>query len=442
MPIIKSFIGDSRTGLTDAAVDIYITRELMRGYTLDFSLGVTNPFIKKLGESTVLECEGQKFDLTHIEIETGSSNSVGVQSEHVSYRLNNYSVPEGYAFVGTVAEIANDILSVSGANAEFSIGECVNKEICSLELGNENEATARSAIIALNALGVEIDFDNFVIGIYERIGKEREEPFSFNNNLISLKRTWEKGNGWTYEAEIAARSCDCGDDVKLYDDILKDTVDRRVICYKKCVDDPTKDSYTLGVFALDSASQAIETETAIANSVQLGKKYNNISLTHTEGFKATNLSDTLRVLMNAQDCFAVQVNDGNGWKTVNSLEEFGLLIDRLTTPDAKNKFYARVGKISSGDEYGIQLVAVKSGGTEEVILEIGQIDDSYSPVIYSELPINIKTKNSIVLDAEYIELNDSWHYTGSFYYVKEVLSNGGATFGKITVENGLITEVT
>ena len=430
----------------------------MREYTLSFSIATNNPIYGEITTESIFENKGQKFKITGIDDVQGSNNIVQFTAEHISYNLNNYFIPDGYGYIGSLNEILEDMLSVSldvngiSAKTEFSAGECYDGlgEV-TFSLPEAVNTTLRDAIVSLTNLGVEIEYDNFTINLPKARGADSGITFDYDRNLSTFRRRWETGNGWTYEASIAdlqripsheGDKFECGDYVTINDRKNTNANQHRVISYSVCDDDPTKDTITLGVFAIDSSTVSIETELELERSVKQGERYSNVTITHSEGFKATNLSNTLRVLMNAQDCFAVQVNDGNGWKTVNSLEEFGLLIDRLTTPDAKNKFYARVGKISSGDEYGIQLVAVKSGGTEEVILEIGQIDDSYSPVIYSELPINIKTKDSIVLDAEYIELNDSWHYTGSFNYVKEVLSNGGATFGKITVENGLITEVT
>ena len=145
-------------------------------------------------------------------------------------------------------------------------------------------------------------------------------------------------------------------------------IDNRIISYTEC-DDPTQNHITIGVFVRDNASLAIETdrvansalnsaasanETADAakekadNSVQQGEKYSNVSITHKDGFMAVNKSGTQRVMMNADDCFVVQTLQNGEWVTVNSLESWGILTPRLTTQDAKNLFYATVGKNASG----------------------------------------------------------------------------------------------
>lgn len=190
------------------------------------------------------------------------------------------------------------------------------------------------------------------------------------NTVKTLRAFAARGsadNGWSYDINIVdmqktvgytGETYGIGDDITVIDKYAKLTLKQRIIAYKEC-DDPTQNSITVGVFVRDNASLSVETDRianeanrTANNSVQQGEKYSNISITHTDGFKAVSKDDTLRVVMNGDDCFAVQAKKNGKWVTVNQLEAFGLLIDRLTSVAAKDKFYIQVGEVSSG-KYGL-----------------------------------------------------------------------------------------
>lgn len=435
MSQIKVFSKDGiRLGSTSKAFDTIVSEELMREFTLRFSVANTDSIFKHIAPDTVYECDGERFDITGIDIDTSGVNVTSVSAEHISYRLNDYNVPENYAFVGTAKEICADILNVSGADAEFTIGICSDVGTQSFTLNNDKEVTARAAIIALKSIGVEIQFSNLTINLPERVGSVKNTPLKLS------RRSWQKNNGWNYQTDIAdTGDIAVGDTFPIIGNGLKMGTTKRIITYERHLDDPTQNSFTLGVFVRDEASAAVEVENQLDNSLQRGEKYNNVSINHTEGFKAETVDNLQRVVMNALDGFAVQIRKNGEWKTVNSLELFGLLIDRLTSMDAKNSFYIRVGKLST-DEYGLQFVKMENG-VEKTILEIGQIDGSGNPIFASERPINFVTPRSEAIT--FMNTDGSLkNYTGTIVFISNVLDNGGVEFGRINVFNGFITEIT
>lgn len=367
-------------GSTSKAFDIEKTEELMREYTLSFSIVNNDAVFKYISENNIFLYNGQYFDIAGIDGDSGSTNITQVTAEHISYRLTDYTLPNGYSFVGTVREIAVDILNEAKtvdeepASDEFSIGETADLGTLSFSLSGATNVTAREALIAMSKLGVEIAFDNFTVNIPERRGTNSGITFTYGANLTGVHCTWQRGNGWSYDIDIAdmqkapggeAYKFVLGDDITVKDTLSGITVNSRIISYTEC-DDPTKNHVTVGVFVRDNASLTIETDriansannTANAaketadNSVQQGEKYSNVSISHTDGFMAENKAGTQRVMMNGDDCFIVQVKQNDSWVTVNSLEVFGLLIDRLTSIAAKDKFYIKVGKTTNG-EYGL-----------------------------------------------------------------------------------------
>ena len=110
----------TRLGSTSKAYDTTIHEELMREFTLDFSVTNTDAIFKLILPDTIFECQGEKFDITDI-ADDEENKETKVSAEHVSYRLNDYNVPANYAYIGTAREIGEDILKISGASAEFEI---------------------------------------------------------------------------------------------------------------------------------------------------------------------------------------------------------------------------------------------------------------------------------------------------------------------------------
>lgn len=359
-------------GSTSKAFNIEKTEELMREYILSFSVVNNDSVFKYLNENTVFQYNGQYFDVSGIDGDSGTSNITQITAEHISYRLADYTLPNGYSFVGTVEQIAQDILNEAKtveevpASTIFSIGFTADLGTLSFGLAGATNVTARDALIAMSELGVEVSFDNFTVNLPERIGNDNGLIFKYAVNLNGVHRTWQRGNGWSYDVKIAdiakAGQTDAvigiGDDVTVDDTYSNTVLKSRIISYTEC-DDPTKNHITIGVFVRDNASMSIETDrianaanNTANNSVQQGKKYSNVSIDHTDGFKATNRAGTQRVLMNADDCFVVQVKQNDEWVTVNSLEAFGLLINRITSKEAKEDFYITVGQVER-NKYGL-----------------------------------------------------------------------------------------
>lgn len=451
MSKITVYEGTRRRGSTSNAFNDIVTEELMREYTLSFSVLNTDSIVSVISETCILERGGQKFDITGIDQSQINGNITQVSAEHISYRLGNYSLAAGYAFVGTLREIAEDILSLgenieSGkkASSEFSIGNCPESETHSFRLKNTSDATVRDALITLQTLGVEIAFDNFTVNIVPRRGADRGLVIKYSTNLNEIHRTWQRGNGWTYEvrAVLLDAQAQLGDDITIINPLSGEKTQTRIIAVTDCADDPQQSSIVTGVFKLDSATQASETA-HVANeakakadsSLQESEKYSNVYINHTDGVVAENRSGTLRVVMNGDDCFAVQVKQSDGsWKTVTAVDDYGVPTSRIMTPDSKGKFYATIGKISN-DDYGLEMIEIDTLGNETVQLQIGCVNGM--PVLEALSGLIIKSKNEGYAittqdkDGEVMQDLSTKGYSGVF-------SVGNV---KIHTYRGIITEV-
>lgn len=474
---IKVYSGDMRAlGSTSKAFNVTKTEELMREYTLDFSVTNNDSIFEHISENSVFEFSGQKFDISGIDGNSGATNITQITAEHISYRLADYTLPNGYSFVGTVRQIAEDILREAKtideipASSAFSIGSTADLGTLNFSMSGATNVTAREALIAMSDLGVEIEFDNFTVNLPKSRGTDKGVVFKYSHNLNGVHRTWQRGNGWSYEISIVdlqkipgyeGETYGIGDYITIEDNLMNLTLKKRIISYKEC-DDPTQNSVTVGVFVRDNASLSIETDkiantanqtantanslanianqtanTANAtanNSVQQGERYSNVSITHTDGFKATSKDSTLRVIMNGDDCFAVQVEQSDGtWKTVTSAELWGILTPRLTTQEAEDKFYATIGELSQGN-FGLRLVSIRLG-EEKTLIEIGQFGNTANPIIKPYGPLIIeKSSNAAITvqdtNGKILQDLSTEGYTGSIV-INKVL---------IGVVNGIITD--
>jgi len=318
MQFIDIFNNSEPVGKTSKINDVVVTKELMRMYTLSFNLLDMSKF-QYINETASFVADGQGYDIANYEKCYGADNFANIGTAlHIGYRLNNYIVPAGYAFVGTIAEIIADILDVAvdtngiKASTEFIIGTCTDLGTKSISLNNDQPVTARFAILAMKTLGVEVDFDNFTLNFPVECGTGKLHKFEFGKDLNLLRIRYSKGSGTTYEVDIAnlqriegydGDSFDVGDHVVLRTD--NEIISTRIITYTKHLDNPVLDSITMGVFIKDASTEAVMTSVEVDKCIKVTESYNNVSINHTDGFKATTEDGKIKVLHNATNGFLI-----------------------------------------------------------------------------------------------------------------------------------------
>lgn len=350
---IEVYNNGLRTGRTNIAFGATITKEIMRGYELDFSVVNIDPIRPYIMPGATFKADGQLFDIVKYTQNSGRINCTSVIANHVSCRTNNYTVPADYSFVGTPAAIISDFLTQSGC-AEFSLGTSEYTGTISFSLGNTQAVTLRAALWALGqaGMGFEIDYDNFTINAPLRIGADKGKVFQFGKDLCDLTRDWNGMDSTpttTYTVDVAvlwrvagsnAISFSVGDTVQITDAMIGDTITGKRICiYKKCLDDPTQDEVTIGDFIPDAADTFIAQQVAINNSVQQGESYNNNRITRKEGLVSETDDGMLRTIMSGTGGFRIQLNKDSDWMdlfyvdssdgkiTIQSAEESGTRVE-------------------------------------------------------------------------------------------------------------------
>ena len=364
-----------KAGTTSKAFDAVIHKELMREHTLAFAVTNNNAVRQFIAPGTIYECEGEKYDIADFVQSSGAENITDTQAYHVSYRLNNYILPPGYSYMGTIQQIAQNILNTAKngngtpASSEFTVGACASLGTIAFSLGNEQEVSPRSAFLALQNIGVEVSYSNFTIDLPTRIGIELAHTFKFGVDMVSLRRTWSKNDGTTYEASVAAlhripgyESLEfaLGDTVTIQDDIIGDTFERRIISYDRDPDNPLNDRITLGVFIRDSATNAVQMQVEIDMKLTEGESYNNVAINRKDGFTSTRSDGQATTKMNATDGFIILDKDGKiigGLRIVDGkvVNVSSALTNPATYTDSGIGTYALIGEdnTSSGYRHGL-----------------------------------------------------------------------------------------
>jgi hypothetical protein len=144
---------------TTEASAVFEEQELMRAWTLKFMLDNKNEKIKHIKPDAVFVIDGQQFEIEDFDQESGNENTTKVVANHVSYDLNSYIVPPMYTNLGTPAELLNKLLTDAEASEKFTTGNTPDIGELAFNLGNEQEVSLRSALLGLQSIGLEVEFD-------------------------------------------------------------------------------------------------------------------------------------------------------------------------------------------------------------------------------------------------------------------------------------------
>lgn len=318
---------------------LIITEELERGWVANVELPLNHPCAQYVNEENSVKIDGQMYDIVAITEYTGEQNLISFECEHRSYRLNDVMV-ESFTNLGTAANTLSRLLQ----GTSFTAGSVPTTGTEAFSIADP--VTIRNAIYQLAYVhNWEVKWDNNVVNLVVRLGADRGKVFEYTRDLKNITRTIDKrqkdddGNyKATYEIEVVSlfRSgqgdvndyFELGDNVTVKDSISNRTFNTRIVKYERDLINPTNDRIELNSFVGDIYDDTINLITdidsnfsdingnitnmtaEIAKSLKNGQRYNNVSISTADGFKAERASDGLKVLMNAYDCFKIQKSDG------------------------------------------------------------------------------------------------------------------------------------
>ena len=319
---------------------LIITEDLERGWVANVELPLNHPCAHYVNEENSVKIDGQMYDIVAITEYTGEQNLISFECEHRSYRLNDVMV-ESFTNLGNAANTLSKLLQ----GTSFTAGSVPTTGTEAFSIADP--VTIRNAIYQLAYVhNWEVKWDNNVVNLVVRLGADRGKVFEYTRDLKNITRTIDKrqkdDNGnykATYEIEVVSlfRSgqgdvndyFELGDNVTVKDSISNRTFNTRIVKYERDLINPTNDRIELNSFVGDIYDDTINLITdidsnfsdingnitnmtaEIAKSLKNGQRYNNVSISTADGFKAERASDGLKVLMNAYDCFKIQKSDGS-----------------------------------------------------------------------------------------------------------------------------------
>lgn len=158
-----------------------ISEEINAGYTFSFETVFDNK-TKNIHNGHIIEVDNEYFQIGKIIKQRGSSVSMRVECEHISYQLNDkkkYPLP----FAERQAS-PHEMLSTLLNGTPFKVG---NIEFSSTVYIKPNSDNRRGVIIELaNLVGGELIWEKFTVHLVKRRGADNGLEFKLGENLIGV----------------------------------------------------------------------------------------------------------------------------------------------------------------------------------------------------------------------------------------------------------------
>ena len=309
-----------RLGVIKNAISSNRLEEINGENVLDFTAVLDTKLNSFIDENSVFELDNDYFDTAFFKKIANEDNTytVEVESEHISYRLNNpdYDV-EYFTESGTPTYILDKILDGTG----FTVGIVEYTDVVTY---SAQEAKSRRQLLMefVAYLGGELQASKFVIGIVQHLGSTSAKPVIKDRNVKIVSKTVNKrtldesGNpmvsyGCT-PIYLPGDSYSLGDDIILRQKDLSINEELRVVSISRDVYDIKNVTFQFANYAngLESSLYRIATST-----VSKDKLYNGCRIGPEFGFEAVRNDKKARAYFRS-DGMKFQSGDGTGetWK--------------------------------------------------------------------------------------------------------------------------------
>ena len=280
--------------------------------TLNFTTFVSLKTNQYLTEDSVIELDGDYFDIARMEKDQKENGSCMVQAEteHISYRLNDpeYNMST-FASTGTPTAVLTDIL----AGTPFTVGTV---EFTAPVTYSASEAKSRRALLMEFAdyIGAELDFDKFVISLVAHRGNAAPVILSPNKNIKVVSQILDKRNTDSSGNPLISYTCTpiggnlhLGDEVLLIQKKLDIQEQLRIVCIVTDPYDKSKVSVEIAnrIETLEDAIYEIQTTTLVK-----GKAYNSCSISAENGFMSVRGDGLAKSVVNATEGFSLYSGEG------------------------------------------------------------------------------------------------------------------------------------
>lgn len=290
------------------------TERINSDNTLNFSVRVKSGYGDYITETSVFELDGDYFDIAYYKSEQQADGTlmIAVESEHVSYRLNDaaYNM-EYFTEIGTPTYILGKILDGTGFTAgtvDFST---------SMTFSLQEAASRRGLLMQFAAyVGGELEFDGFTISLLAQRGSGTPKALTVGKDITIVSKSVNKrklddsGNPTvSYTCGVyKGAALNLGDVVTIDYAALGIDVSLRIVTKAYDPYNPNNVTVEIGnsIGSLEDDLYRIETQAvkkdALMNGCRIGPEY---------GFEAVR-NDKLARAFFKSDGLKFQAGDGTG----------------------------------------------------------------------------------------------------------------------------------
>jgi hypothetical protein len=284
--------------------------------TLSFSAALSEKVAQNVDENSIIELDNDYFDVVYYQ-KTQAQNgllTIDVQSEHVSYRLNepDYNM-EYFAATGMPESILTQLLT----GTEFTVGTV---EFTENTTYSAQEAKSRRQLLMefVAHLGGEVDFNKFTISIVVHRGSTTRKLLTKGKNIKVISKIYDKRQTDESGNALVAYSCEpiqmektklaLGDEVLLIQQDLGIQELQRIVKYSYNPYNNIEANIELANFidTLETQMYRMEMKTVIKDKLYYGSR-----IGPEIGFECVRSDKKARSVFNA-DNLVMQSGDGNG----------------------------------------------------------------------------------------------------------------------------------
>ena len=283
--------------------------------TLTFSTILDEKASTYIDEDSILEIDNDYFDLVYYSKNQNEDGTltIDVEAEHVSYRLNNYSL-EYYTKIGTPTEILTELLAGTG----FSVGTVELTD--SVTYSALEEMTKRQLVMDfVKNIGGEIDFEKFEVSILNHRGSESPRILTTGKNIRIISKVYNKRETDESGNPLVAYTCEpiqptgypfmLGDEVLLIQKDLGIQETLRIVRLGYDPYNPMTAEIELANFISGVEDQMYRIATT---TVAKEKVYNGCRIGPDEGFVAERSDGKAKTIMNATEGISIYSDIGSG----------------------------------------------------------------------------------------------------------------------------------
>lgn len=305
----------NRLGVIKNAIESTRLEEINGENILDFSAVLDEKLNDFIDEDTIFELDDDYFDTALFKKVANEDNTytVDVESEHVSYRLNDplFNV-EFFTELGEPSYILGKILEGTG----FTIGTI---EFSGTTAYSAQEAKSRRQLLMefVAYLGGEVIFHKFEVSIVQHRGSLESKPVIKDRNVKVVSKTLNKrqldelGNflvSYTCTPIFLGISYDLGDNVRLMQKELGINEELRVISISRNPYNEMEITFQFANYENSLASSLYRIE---VSSVLKDKLYNGTRIGPEYGFEAVRNDKKARAYFRSDE-MKFQSGDGSG----------------------------------------------------------------------------------------------------------------------------------